>query len=349
LRLPAYSTGKCKFVAVTSIVWMSAAFVTGGSGFIGGRLVERLVGEGRRVRALARSDASAERVAALGAEPVRGDIADRGSLAARAAGCELAFHLAAHLGEWGPWEEFERGNVEGTRNALAACAEAGVQRFVHCGTEAALMAGEPLVHVDETAPLRPDSRAPYPATKAKAEQAVRDANREAFETVVLRPRFVWGKGDTTLLPGMVATVEAGQWAWVGGGRNVTDTAHVDNVVEGLVLAAEKGRSGEAYFVTDDEPVVFREFVTAMLQTQGVEPPGRSLPAWTAAPMASVCEAAWKLLPLKGDPPMTRFRSWLLTQECTIEIDKAKSELGYAPLVSRDEGLAELRAASPVAL
>ena len=93
----------------------------------------------------------------------------------------------------------------------------------------------------------------------------------------MRPRFVWGKGDTTLLPEMVKTVEAGKFAWIGGGLNVTDTAHVDNVVEGLVLAAEKGRPGEAYFVTDGEPVVFREFVTAMLETQGVEPPDRSLP------------------------------------------------------------------------
>ena len=324
-------------------------FVTGGSGFIGGRLVERLVDEGRAVRALARSDASASRVAALGAEPVRGDIVDRASLAAAAAGADVAFHLAAHLGEWGPWADFERGNVEGTRNVLAACAETGVRRFVHCGTEAALMAGEPLVQVDETAPLRPDSRAPYPATKARAEQAVRDANRDGFETVVVRPRFVWGKGDTTLLPGMVETVEAGKWAWVGGGGNITDTAHVDNVVEGLVLAAEKGRPGEVYFVTDGERVTFREFVTAMLESQGVEPPDRNLPAWAAAPMARVCETAWKLLPLKGDPPMTKFRSWLLTQECTIDISKARAELGYNPIVTHEQGLAELRAAGPVAL
>jgi nucleoside-diphosphate-sugar epimerase len=320
-----------------------ATFVTGGSGFIGGRLVARLVSEGRPVRALARSDAAAARVESLGAEAVRGELGDRSSLAAGAAGCEVAFHLAAHLGEWGPWEDFERGNVEGTRNALAACeAQGSVRRFVHCGTEAALMAGEPLVHVDETAPLRPDSKAPYPATKAKAEQAVRDANREGFETVVLRPRFVWGKGDTTLLPEMVKTVEAGKFAWVGDGRNVTDTAHVDNVVEGLILAAEKGRPGEAYFLTDGEPVVFREFVTAMLETQGVEPPDRSLPAWTAAPLARIAETAWKLLPLSGEPPMTRFRSWILTQECTIDISKARAELGYAPLVSHEQGLAELR-------
>jgi nucleoside-diphosphate-sugar epimerase len=321
---------------------VEGAFVTGGSGFIGGRLVERLVAEGRPVRALARSEASAERVAALGAEPVRGDIGDRGSLAGAAGGCDVAFHLAAHLGEWGPWEEFERGNVEGTRNVLEACAEAGVRRFVHCGTEAALMAGEPLVNVDETAPLRPDSRAPYPATKARAEQAVRDANRDGFETVALRPRFVWGRGDTTLLPEMVATVEAGKWAWVGGGANVTDTTHVDNVVEGLVLAAERGAPGEAYFVTDGEPVVFREFVTALLETQGVQPPGRSIPAWSAAPLARIAEAAWKALPLRGDPPMTTFRSWLLTQECTIDISKARAELGYEPIVTHEQGLADLR-------
>jgi len=319
----------------------AATFVTGGSGFIGGRLIERLVREGRPVRALARSDSAAASVERLGAEPVRGDLGDRESLATAAAGTDVAFHLAAHLGEWGPREEFERGNVIGTQNVLSACATASVRRFVHCGTEAALMAGEPLVNVDEAAPLRPDSKAAYPATKAKAEQAVRVASRDGFETVVVRPRFVWGKGDTTLLPELVDTVEKGRFSWIGGGRTVTDTAHVDNVVEGLLLGAEKGRPGEAYFVTDGKPIVFREFVTAMLETQGVEPPDRNLPAWTAAPMARIAEAAWKVLPLPGTPPMTRFRSWLLTQECTIDISKAREELGYAPIVSHKRGLAEL--------
>ena len=214
------------------------------------------------MRALARSDASERAVAELGAEPARGDLGDADSIAAGAEGCELAFHLAAHLGDYGDWEDFERGNVEGTRNALDGCARAGVRRFVHCGTEAALMAGEPLVNVDETAPLRPDSPAPYPATKARAEQAVRDANRDGFETVVLRPRFVWGAGDTTLLPEMVKMVEAGRFVWVGGGGQLTATTQVENVVEGLMLAADKGTPGEAYFVTDGEPVVFREFVSA---------------------------------------------------------------------------------------
>ena len=320
-----------------------AAFVTGGSGFIGGRLIKRLVGEGRRVRALARSDSSAAAVEALGAEAVRGDLSDAASMQAGAQGCEQAFHLAAHLGQWGKREEFIAGNVTGTENALAACRDAGVRRFVHCGTEAALLAGEPLVNVDETAPLRPDSKALYPATKAMAEQRVRAASADGFDAMVMRPRLVWGAGDTTLLPEIVAAVKGGKFAWIGGGDHLTATTHVDNVVEGLILTADKGRAGEAYFVTDGEPSVFREFVSELLSTQGVEPPTRSVPAPVAAAMAAGTETVWKLLRLDSEPPLTRLALWLSSQECTIDISKARAELGYEPVRSRAEGMAELRA------
>ena len=325
---------------------MPSAFVTGGSGFIGGRLITRLIADGSSVRALARSDASAAAVSALGADPVRGELADVEAMAAGAEGCDVAFHLAAHLGDYGDWEDFERGNVEGTRNALRACEQAGVRRFVHCGTEAALMAGDPLIDVDETAPLRPDSPAPYPATKAKAEQAVRAASRPGFETVVLRPRFVWGVGDTTLLPEMIEMVEAGRFMWVGGGGQLTATTHVDNVVEGLVRAAEAGKPGEAYFVTDgdpkSEPVVFRDFVSDLIRTQGVEPPTRTVPGWVGGALTAIGEPAWRFLPLPGRPPLAKFTNWVLTQECTIDDSKARSELGYAPIVSREQGLQALR-------
>src|SRR6478672_289176 len=254
---------------------MSAAFVTGGSGFVGGRLIERLRRDGHDVRALARSEQAASRVAELGAEPLRGELGDVAALRAGADGCELAFHAAATLGDWGSREDFERGNVQGTKNVLGACADAGVRRFVHVGTEAALMAGEPLVEVDESAPLRPDSPVLYSSTKAQAEQAVLAASRDGFETVAVRPRFVWGRGDTTLLPAMVDLVRGGRFAWIAGGRHRTAITHVDNTVEGLVLAAGSGHPGNAYFVTDGEPVVFREFVSQLLRTQGVEPPARS--------------------------------------------------------------------------
>ena len=322
---------------------MAAAFVTGGSGFIGGTLIERLRRDGHTVRALARSDRAAELVETRGAEPVPGDLADVAAMRSGADGCEWAFHAAATLGDWGKREDFERGNVEGTSNALEASAQAGVRRFVHVGTEAALLAGQPLVNVDESASLRPDSPALYSSTKARAEQLVLDANRDGFETVVVRPRFVWGRGDTTLLPTIVDLVRSGRFAWIGGGRHLTAITHVDNTVEGLVLGATRGAPGNVYFVTDGDPVVFREFVTELLATQDVKAPTRNIPAPVAQALAVTGEAAWRALPLPGHPPLTRFAYWVFAQECTIRIDKAREQLGYAPVRSRPEGLAALRA------
>ena len=316
---------------------MATAFVTGGSGFIGGKLIERLRKEGLDVRALARSEASAEVVAARGAEPVRGDLEDVRAMREGAAGCELFFHSAAKLGDWGHAEEFERINVTGTRDALAAAADAEVRRFVHVGTEAALLAGQPLVNATEAAPLRPDSPALYSSSKAKAEQAVRDADRDGFETVVVRPRFVWGRGDTTLLPELVAAVRNGRFRWIAGGHHLTSTTHVDNTVEGLWLGATKGSPGGVYFVTDGEPVEFRDFVTRMLRTQGVEPPDKSVPL----PVAKATAAVLERVSGRRRPPLTRLAVWLSALECTIDISRAREELGYEPVRTIDEGLAEL--------
>ena len=255
---------------------------------------------------------------------------------------------AAHLGEWGDEADFVRGNVVGTHNALAAAKLGGALRFVHVGTEAALFAGRPLVHADETVPLRPDSPALYSRTKALAEQAVRAAADDGLQTVVVRPRLVWGVGDTTILPGLVAAVEQGRFAWIGGGRQHTSTTHVDNVVEGLIRAAERGRSGEAYFVTDDDDQEFRTFVTRLLATQGVQAPDRTLPAPVARAAAAACETAWSLLPLPGAPPITRLTYWLMAFETTIDITKARAELDYRPVITVDAGLAALAAAHDAA-
>lgn len=324
---------------------MARVFVTGGSGFVGGALIRSLVADGAEVRALARSTGSERAVAEAGAEPVPGDLGSPDAIRAGAEGCELAFHAAAMPEEWGPRELFERVNVEGTRTVCEACVDAGVRRLVHVGTEAALLSGEPLVEVDETAPLRPDSKALYSSTKAKAEQIVISANGGNIETVVLRPRLVWGPGDQTILPGLIEAVESGQFAWIGGGGHKTSTTHIDNCVHGLRLAAEHGNPGEAYFVTDGEPVRFREFVTALLETAGIDPPGRSLPPAVAKPIAAAGEGVWRLLPLPGKPPLTRLALWLSSLETTIDISKAERELGYSPVMTREQGLAELSAST----
>jgi nucleoside-diphosphate-sugar epimerase len=320
---------------------LPAAFVTGGSGFIGGALIERLRREGWEVRALARSVGAAAKIRERGAEPVAGELGDLGALDAESVACDVCFHAAAKVEDWGDPAEFERLNVGGTAKVIGACRAAGVRRLVHVGTEAALTAGQALVRVDERAPLRPDSPFLYSSSKAKAEQLVREANGDGLETVVVRPRFVWGKGDTTLLPAIVDLVRSGRFRWIGGGRHLTDTTHVDNTVEGLWLGATKAPAGGIYFVTDGEPVVFREFLERMLATQGVSVPDKSVPAGVATAAAAGAERVWRLLRRPGPPPLTRFAVWVSSKECTLDISRARAELGYEPVRTREEGLAGL--------
>jgi nucleoside-diphosphate-sugar epimerase len=302
---------------------MARVFVTGGSGFIGQVLVRRLLGAGHSVGVLVRSEASAAKVSALGAEPVRGELTDPITWRNGLAGSEVVFHHAAETDVAADRERHELVTVQGTQAAVDAARYARVPRFVHCGSEAALLAGPPLVDVDETAPLRPDSEAAYSAAKAAAEKIVLDANAPGFVTVSIRPRFVWGP-DSFLVAGLVEAAKTGQFAWIDGGRHTTDVTYVDNAVEGLVLGWQRGRPGQAYFVTDRHRVSLREFLETQFEIYGVGVPIPEMDAGTAAEEVPV--------PVR----------WFLGQECTLRTDKAVIELGYEPVVEHTAGLDAVR-------
>ncbi|MFT3841507.1 MAG: NAD-dependent epimerase/dehydratase family protein [Myxococcaceae bacterium] len=319
---------------------MSTIFVTGGSGFLGRHLLPFLTSHGEKVRALARSEKSAEQVRALGAEAAFGDLNDVAKLTEGMRGCEVVVHAAASTAEWGPYSEFYESNVTGTQNVLAAAKAAGVKRFVHVSTEAVLLDGSPLVKVDETRPLPAKAMGPYAETKNLAEREALAA--PGIEVVVVRPRFIWGKGDTTLLPKLVEMVKRGQFAWISHGEALTSTCHVDNVCEGIWLAAHKGQPGAIYFLTDGNEVKVRDFLTALLGTQGVTPSGKSVPFGLALFFATLVEAVWRLFGLKSHPPLQRTSVILIGQEVTVSDARARRELGYTAQVTREQGLAELK-------
>lgn len=317
------------------------AFVTGGSGYVGRNLIRQLQARGDTVRALVRSPGSARIVEALGAAPVMGDLDDRAAMQAGMSGCDTVFHAAAEVSEWEPRERYHAVNVEGTRRVLEAARGAGVPAFVHVGTEAALCDGSPLLNLDESRPLPEHPLPRYPETKNQAERLVRAANAEGFRTVVVRPRFIWGNDDTSVLTALVAAVKAGRFLWMDGGRYPTSTTHVDNVCEGLLLAADKGRGGEAYFVTDGPPVELRGFITRLLATQNVDPGGKSLPKGIVLLLARVSEWLWDTFKLGGNPPATRMAVHLFGEPVTVNDAKARRELGYQGRVTREQGLARL--------
>jgi nucleoside-diphosphate-sugar epimerase len=195
--------------------------------------------------------------------------------------------------------------------------------------------------LDETMPYPEHTPFLYPETKAAAEKLVLEANQPDFTTISIRPRFVWGPGDKTILPVIKEAIERGMYMWIDQGRAQIVTTHINNVVHAVNLALTRGRGGHAYFVTDDEPTTVREFLTALLKTQGVETTKLSIPSSLARLLGRVIETTWKILGLKSEPPLTHFAAAMASSDCTIRIDKVRAELGYNPVMNIEQGLAEL--------
>ena len=317
-------------------------FVTGASGYLGRNIVREFVARGHEVRGLARSDASADFVRQLGAEPVRGDIMDKASLEAAMQGAAALVHAAADTDHGRSSKKRELTNLKGTQNVYEAARGAGIKRAVHISTEAVLMDGRPIENADETWPIPEKPAGGYSRSKAGAERIALAASGGGLDVIVMRPRFVWGRDDTTALPQLVEAVRSGKLVWFDGGDYLTSTAHIANVVEGVRLCLARGRGGEIYFLTDGEDIAFRPWITALLATQGIDLSGvKSVPRGL---MSIIVNAGELLANLTGGAirgPISRQEYATVGNTVTLIIAKARDELGYAPVISREEGLAEL--------
>ena len=316
-------------------------FVTGASGFVGGAAAKYFAQAGHEVRAMSRSETSDAKIVALGATPVRCDLED--VTAAHIGDAEAIVHCAAFVEQWGPAEAWKRFNIDGTARTLTAAKEAGAKRFIHISTESVLWRGQHLRGVDETYPRAPNSPYPYSWTKARAEELVEQADADSFQTIILRPRFIWGPGDTTLLPAIEHMTRTGGWMWINNGQAKTSTTHIANLVHAIDLALTRGAGGQAYFILDDGVRTMKEMISAIAATRGMTLPDRSVPSWLADTLAGVTEGAWRAFNLKGEP-LTRFGAMIMSRDSILIDAKARRELGYAPVISVEEGLQQLKVA-----
>jgi len=331
----------------------SPALVTGGTGFLGRRIVERLLAQGRSVTVLARTPAPD--LEARGVRFIRASLDDAVAVRAACRSIDTVFHVAAKVGVWGRYDDFFSANVLGTRALLAGCREHGVTRFVHTSTPSVVYNGLALANADESLPLTTSCPSPYPLTKAIAEREVLAANSPTLRTVALRPHLIWGVGDPHLVPRILARARAGRLRIVGEGRNRVDMVHVDNAADAH-LAAETAltqsnllgysgaAAGRAYFITNDEPVVLWDWINGLLTALGEPPIKKHVSLGAASAIGAVCEAAWRVLPLKGEPPMTRFIAAELAKDHWFSITAARRDLGYSPHVTMAAGTAKLVAA-----
>lgn len=319
--------------------------VTGGSGFLGTRLVAQLLASGHHVLALARSTASQHKLAAMGASPVPGDLeGERLSLPP----VDAVVHAAAHFHFAGPRVQYFRTNVDGTKALLDAAARAGAKTFVYVSAAGIIMddCGSPVRRANESAPTQPLSFSPYLASKAQAEAAVLAANRPGFRTVALRPPGIWGPGDmwSRELPKAIA---AGQFGFIDRGDYAYSTCHVDNVIEAIGCALERGSGGRAYFVNDRETMTFRDFVRMVAGIENLSIDKLpSMPYGVAFFVGRMLEGVWAMLGRAGDPPLSRSMVRMIGREFTTSDAAARRELGYEGTTLPADGLRLYRTTDP---
>lgn len=329
------------------------AFVTGASGFIGGKIAERLLAEGRRVRVLSRRPLP--HLEAQGAEVIPGDLGHKEALRRGCQGAETVFHVAGRVGVWGPAKEFFEVNVGGTKNVIDACRMAGVPRLVYTSSPSVVYSGGNLAGVDESAPLCTEAPCAYPTSKAEAERFVLAANGATLATVALRPHLVWGPGDKNVVPRVLALAKTGRLKIIGPGRNKVDVTHINNVVdahllaEGALCASEISNlksqisqtGGRAYFITNGEPVVLWDWINQLLRGVGIPEITKRVPLPVAYAAGGLLETWWRVTRKQGEPPMTRFVAKEMATDHWFDISAARRDLGYHPLVTMEQGTAEL--------
>ena len=322
------------------------ALVTGGGGFLGRYICEQLVARGDRVRSFGRG--AYPELEASGVEVVRDDITDAEAVSDACRGVDCVFHVAARPGVYVQPKPYYAVNTDGTQHVIDACRRQGVSRLVYTSSPSIVFAGDDQENVDETVPLGLDwlkqHRSYYSHSKALGEQKVLAANGQKLRTCAMRPHLIWGPRDQHLIPRLIARAKSGRLRRVGDGENLVDMIYVENAAEAHLLAADalaaddSPVAGKAYFLSQGEPVNCWQWIDKILALANLPPVRKSISFVAAWRVGAVLEMLYRLLQLRGEPPMTRFLASQLATSHWFDISAARRDFGYLPRVSTVEGM-----------
>lgn len=312
------------------------ALVTGGGGFLGRAIVEKLLLRGDEVTVFARG--AYPELGKAGAHLIRGDIQNPDAITGACKGMDAVFHVAAKAGLWGDWDDFYNNNVLGTKNVIAACRAHSIPRLIYTSSPSVIFDGTDQCGVDESYPYPARYENAYPHSKALGEQRVLEANGDDLLTTSLRPHLIFGPNDNHLLPSLLARAREGKVPQVGVGTNKVDLTYVDDAARAHLLAADALHpdspvAGSAYFISQDEPVVLWSWINELLAALEIEPIRLTLPLWLARAAGAVLVAVHRGFHLQGEPRITPFLASELAQNHYYDITRAKRDFGYYPILT----------------
>jgi len=313
--------------------------VTGGTGFLGRHTIARLLRRGHRVGFCGRDAARGAEVSRVtGAEFARAELERPGEAARVCRNAEAIVHCAGHAAPWGSRGLFMRANVDATRNLLSAARAAGVRRFVHISTPSVYAAYADRFDVREDDPL-PRPLNDYAATKAMADSLV--VAEPSLETVILRPRALIGAYDTQIGPRLIRALRRGRLPVIGGGTALIDLTCVQNAAEAIALAVEHPglARGRVYNVSNGDPRALKDILAVFFDSLAMRYRPRAVPYWLAASAAWLQEQ-WARAVTGKEPALTRYGVGVLAFSLTLNIERARHELGYVPSCPLEQGIAE---------
>jgi nucleoside-diphosphate-sugar epimerase len=319
-------------------------FLTGATGLVGSHAVEEALRRGHRVRALVRSSSDTRLLDRWGVEKVLGDLEDGAALRRGCEGADWVINCAAKVGDWGTLEEFRKLNVEALRLLLDGAVGARVERFVHVSS-LGVYEGRDHHGTDETVAPAVQSLDAYTRSKVEAEALVlRYVKEQGLPASVVRPGFIYGPRDRTVLPKLVDVLRNGRFFYFGSGEQALNCIYVKNLVQGVFLAAEVPAAvGEVFNLTDGQRVSKKQFVGRVAELAGLKPPRRRIPLWLARTLAVLMERRAKRKNSPTPPLVNKARYKFLGLNLDYSIEKARRVLGYDPKYTTEEGLVEAMA------
>lgn len=315
--------------------------VTGATGFVGQRLVRALLDAGYRVRATGRNQAIGASLSALGAEFVPAELTDAQACTAVVAGVDLVVHTAARTQPWGRAADFKAANLTVTSNVLEAAAAHAVTRVVHFSSPSVQSRTRDQLNLREGDVPSGRFLSPYASSKWAAEQLAADYSSQGFDIVVLRPKAIYGPGDTTIMPHVLEALRTQRVARLGKGNVLTNFVHVDDVVAATLLSLEAPVAGRTFTIAHPEPIDVWEALDGLSDRVGYRRVRRRLPRQVVLALAEALERAWALLAAGREPPVTRYAVSLLAYSQTYDTSAAIDGLGFRARVPFAQGLDEV--------